>query len=163
MEGHKFLNAYFIDEERTVVESLWTEESTNLVREHTVIAEDGNAAWENLLKYIDIDTLHEMTYKRILDMDKEYKDQVIAIAKERGLVYDIDDENNINELTTVGIFRDFDEENDKEKLFLYKLKLFEVEAVKNSKDNKMKKKLRQSKSIIEATQVACSIALNSGT
>ena len=164
MQGHKLLNAYFIDEERTLVECLWMEELTNIVREETIEAKDGDAVWENLLKHIDIDTLHEMTYKRIRDLDEAYKDQVIAIAKERGLIWEIDDiRSNANRLVIPSIFGDFDKENDKEKLFLYKLKLFEVEAIKNSKDAQMKKKLRQAKTIIEAIQVGCNIALSSGT
>ena len=50
-----------------------------------------------------------------------------------------------------------DPERDKEKLFLYKLQLFEVEHVKNSKSTKKKKELRQAKSILEATKIAISM------
>lgn len=158
MEGHKFLNAYFVNEERTVVESLWNEESTNLVREQIIVAEEGNAAWENLLKHIDIDTLHEMTFKRIRDLDEAYKDQVIAIAKERGMVYDIDSINtDIYKAIAKSLFTPFDANEDKEKLFMFKLQLFEEEHVKNSTNKALKTKLRKSKSILEATKAAIEI------
>ena len=67
MEDHSFLNAYFINEERTVVESLW-QDKEGVVRELTVEAREGDPAWENILNHIDIDTLHEMTFKRIRDL-----------------------------------------------------------------------------------------------
>ena len=31
MDGHKFINAYFTDEERTIVESLWEDEETGAI------------------------------------------------------------------------------------------------------------------------------------
>ena len=161
MEGHKFLNAYFIDEERTVVESLWEDESTNAIREHTVIAEDGNAAWKNLLEHIDIDTLHEMTFKRIRDLDNEYKDQVIAIAKERGMVYDIDSINtDIYKAIASTLFKPFDPEEDKEKLFMYKLQLFEEDHIKNITSKSQKTKLRKAKNLLEATEIAIELYKN---
>jgi len=158
MEGHKFLNAYFINEERTVVESLWEEESTGHVREQVIVAEEDNASWKYLLKYTDIDTLHEMTYKRIKTLDEAYEDQVIEIAKKRGMVYDIDSVNSVvYEAIVKAIFKPFDPTEDKEKLFMFKLQLFEQESIKNSKNKTLKSKLRKSKTVIEAIKAAIEI------
>ena len=157
MEGHKFLNAYFINEERTVVESLW-EDGSGHVREQVVVAEDDNASWKYLLEYIDIDTLHEMTYKRIRALDEAYEDEVIEIAKQRGMVYDIDSVNSVvYEAIVKAIFKPFDPTEDKEKLFMFKLQLFEQESIKNSKNKTLKSKLRKSKTVIEAIKAAIEI------
>jgi len=161
MQGHKFLNAYFTDEERTIVESLWEEESTGIVREEIIEAKDGDAAWEDLLTYIDIDTLHEMTFKHIRDLDNMYKDQVIAIAKERGMVYDIDAINtDIYKAIASSLFKPFDPEEDKEKLFLYKLQLFEEDHIKNNTNKSQKTRLRKAKTLLEATRIAIELYEN---
>lgn len=161
MQGHKFLNAYFTDEERTIVESLWEEETTGTVRVEIIEAKDGDVAWEDLLTHMDIDTLHEMTFKRIRDLDNEYKDQVIAIAKDRGMVYDIDAINtDIYKAIASSLFKPFDPEEDKEKLFLYKLQLFEEDHIKNNTNKSQKAKLRKAKTLLEATRIAIELYEN---
>ena len=161
MQGHKFLNAYFTDEERTIVESLWEEETTGTVRAEIIEAKEGDAAWEDLLTHTDIDTLHEMTFKRIRDLDNEYKDQVIAIAKERGMVYDIDAINtDIYKAIASSLFKPFDPEEDKEKLFLYKLQLFEEDHIRNNTNKSQKSRLRKAKTLLEATQIAIELYEN---
>lgn len=160
MQDHKFLNAYFTDEERTTVESLWEEESTGTVRSEIIEAKGGDVAWEDLLTHVDIDTLHEMTFKRIRALDNEYKDQVIAIAKERGMVYDIDSVNtDVYKAIAATLFASFDPTEDKEKLFMFKLQLFEVEQIRDSKDKEGKKKIRQAKTMLTACQAAISVYL----
>ena len=49
-------------------------------------------------------------------------------------------------------------QRDKEKLFLYKLQLFETDAIKKSRKTKKKKELRQAKTIKEATLIALSMS-----
>jgi hypothetical protein len=58
-------------------------------------------------------------------------------------------------IATKAIFEDADAALEKEKLFLYKLQLFELDKIKNSKDAPLKKQLRQAKTVIEATKLAC--------
>ena len=138
MEVHSFLNAYFINEERTVVESLW-QDKKGAVRELTVESREGDPAWENILNHIDIDTLHEMTFKRIRDLDNAYKEQVIAVAKERNMIYDIDSINTeIYKAIAAALFAPFDPVEDKEKLFMFKLQLFEVDAIRECTDKTAK-------------------------
>lgn len=158
MQGHKFLNAYFTDEERTIVESLWEEETTGTVRVEIIEAKDKDVAWEDLLTHIDIDTLHEMTFKQIRELDNQYKDQVIAIAKDRGMVYDIDSVNtDVYKAIAAALFAPFDATEDKEKLFMFKLQLFEVEEIRDSKDKEGKKKIRRAKTMLTACQAAINV------
>ena len=154
--GHEFIRAHFSNNERTTVESFWTDGEVERVE--YIEAKEGDPNWENLLTHIDIDTLHEATYQHIKEQNAVFEDSVIKLAKERGLLYDIDElSTDTYKVLSHILFKEFDEEQDKEKLFLYKLQLFEVPAVKKSKSSAKKKKLRQAKNILEATKVAISI------
>jgi len=164
MEGHKFIKAMFANNEKNVVESHWqNEEDDNIVRVEYCPAEDGDEVYEMVKKHMDIETLHDETYEHIKAQDRVYREAIISVAKEEGLVWDIRDFESDNKLAdsmkiaTRTIFETADNspEGKKEKLFLYKLQLFEVEAIKGSKNTNLKKKLRQAKSVIEATKIAC--------
>ena len=48
-------------------------------------------------------------------------------------------------------------EEDKEKLFMYKISLFEADLIKNCTDKELKTKLRRTKNIVEATKAAIAI------
>ena len=156
--GHEFLSAYFSDNEKTTVESYWATPDGKETRVEYIEAKEGDPNWENLLTHIDIDDLHEATYKQIRAQNEAFEDDVIKIAKERGMIYDIDEmSGDTHKVIAQTLFAPFDETQNKEKLFLYKLQLFEVEAVKQCKDRKKKKELRQAKTLIEATKVVISI------
>jgi hypothetical protein len=156
--GHEFLSAYFSDNEKTTVESYWATPDGKETRVEYIEAKEGDPNWENLLTHIDIDDLHEATYKQIRAQNEAFEDDVIKIAKERGMIYDIDEmSGDTHKVIAQTLFAPFDETQNKEKLFLYKLQLFEVEAVKQCKDREKKKELRQAKTLIEATKVVISI------
>ena len=154
MKGHTFVTAHFSNNERTIVEVVWEKDGKNILQ--YVEANDNSTAWKNLLTYVNIDDLHELTYKHIRSQHEAFEDTVIKIAKARGMLHDLNEmrNQNIHKLITDTIFGAFDEEKDKERLFLYKLKLFELEKIKKSKKDSLKKKLRQSKTVIEATEIA---------
>ena len=151
--GHEFVRAYFSNNERTTVESFWTDGEVERVE--YIEAKDGDPNWENLLTHINIDDLHEATYKHIREQNEVFEDSIIKIGKERGLLYDINEiDTDVYKVLAQCLFGPFDEEKDKEKLFLYKLQLFELDAIKKTKSKIKKKNLRQAKSIIEATKIA---------
>ena len=159
IEGHNFVKAYFTNNERTIVESLWVNDK-NEVRILEIEAEDDSPSWKELLTYINIDNLHEATYNYIKEKNDDYYDTVIAIARERSLIYDVDTINsNVSVAIAKTLFKDFDPENDKEALFMFKLGLFEVPKIKDSSNKELKAKLRKAKSIIEALHVSCEICL----
>ena len=156
--GHEFLSAHFSDNEKTTVESYWITPNGKHTRVEYIEAKEGDPNWENLLTHIDIDELHEATYKQIRAQNEAFEDDVIRIAKERGMVYDFDEQNtDVYKAFVQVIFGEFDPERDKEKLFLFKLQLFEADAVKSSKSSAKKKKLRQAKTMIDATKAALSM------
>ena len=160
MEGHKFVKAIFANEEKNIVESYWQNEKDE-VRVEFCPAEDGDEVYEMVKKHIDMENVHEETYENIKAQDRIYREAVLSIAKQDGYVWDIKDletDNKIEHLfkiTTKAIFEDADAALEKEKLFLYKLQLFELDKIKDSKDSALKKQLRQAKTVIEATKIAC--------
>jgi hypothetical protein len=159
IEGHIFVDAYFTNNERTVVETVWFSEDDQAYRTYNIIAEDGEADWHKLLETINVDDIHERTYKKIKEQDEILKDSVVEVATERGLIYDVNvvSSDMYNALVRV-LFDKFDEEEHKEKLFMMKLKLFEYPAIQRSKNNKLKSELRKAKTPLEATKIAIQIA-----
>ena len=111
-----------------------------------------------MLTHIGIDQLHENTYKYIREQNDLFEHQVIEIAKKRGLVYDIStDSTAAFKVAAEIIFKQFDEKQLKEYLFVYKLNLFESEFIKNSKNREMKASIRKATTIVEATMAACEL------
>ena len=160
--GHEFLTAHFSNNERTIVEAYWTTPDGKDTRVEYIEAKDGDANWEALLKHVDIDTLHELTFKFIKQNRKAFEDDVVEIAKKEGLIYDISSVNTDMYRAIVNtVFTSFDKEKDKEKLFMFKLQLFEVPEIRLSKDRDLKAKLRKSNTIIDSIKYAIEIVENS--
>ena len=156
LEGYSVKSAFFRDSARTVVEVVWehsdTEEQDQVEYINAAIDSRGAAAeaspeWTNLLKHIDIATLHKNTGNYILDQQKAFEVQVEAIAKKKGMVVNSDKTHPIVEML-------FNRESTKEDLFLYKLQLFELAQIKASKDRATKALLRKSDNMIDITKYA---------
>ena len=156
--GHEFLTAHFSNNERTTVESYWVTPDGKETRVEYIEANPDDTAWKKLLTHIDIDSLHEATYKHIKAQNEAFEDNVIQLAKSRGMIYDVDEmSGDVHKVIAQALFAPFDETQDKEKLFLYKLQLFEVEAIRKCTDSDKKRELRQAKTVIEATKIAIDI------
>jgi hypothetical protein len=154
---HKFVSAHFTDNARTTVEVEW-EAPDGKTRVEYIMAEEDNVNWKNLLEHISIDELHEATYKYIKNSQRTFEIQAMQIAKDQGLLQDIKDKNVINEAIIKILFEKEEEDGDsKNTLFVFKLKLFELEFVKNCKTKKLKSDLRKAKNIREALKVAIKI------
>lgn len=158
-KDYKFVDAYFTNNDRTIAEVVWSDTNDELHIE-IIEAKDGDKAWERLLEHASIDNIHERTYEFIKEHNMTYEEEVIRIAKKHNLIYDVDTINsNVSVAVAKTLFKDFDAENDKEALFMFKLGLFEVPEIKEAKNKELKAKLRKAKSIIEALHVSCEICL----
>ncbi len=154
--GYNFVDAHFSNNERTLVKSLWTNGSET--QEQTIEAKDGDAQWVDLLTHIDIDKLHENTYKYIKQSQKAFEETALKIAKDRGILTDFQDKATVNDAIVKTLFGEEDDSSDsKNTLFVLKLKLFELEFVKNCKTRKLKSDLRKAENIIQAIKVAIEI------
>ena len=75
--GHEFLSAHFSDNEKTNVEAYWITPDGKETRVEHIEAKKGDPSWENLLTHIDIDALHEATYKNIKESQKDFEAMAI--------------------------------------------------------------------------------------
>ena len=159
LPGHEFLTAHFSDNERTNVEVYWVTPDGLETRVENIEAKAGDPNWEDLLTHISLEKLHEATYKHMQDNDMAFKEDVIRIAKERGLIHDLSNLNDVETMKLIVefIFGPFDPEKDKEKLFMFKLKLFEVDKIKKSTNREMKAKLRKAENLMDAIKAALEI------
>ena len=158
--GHEFLHAHFSNNDRTIVESYWITPDGKETRVEHIEAKEGDPNWENLLTHIDIDTLHEATFKHIKDQNKAFEETVMKIAKDQGITTSIEEIPNLELLSwfcKLLFVNEPDAEESKETLFNLKLKLFEMDFVKDCQKRTLKTKLRKAQNLRETFSVALEI------
>jgi|TARA_B110000467_G_C18275407_1_gene455046 hypothetical protein len=156
--------AHFTNNERTEIEvMLFAEESTEdavVLIPYNIEAKDGDADYNWLVSKIDIDMVHENTFNKFRKENEQYKENIVAVGKEMGLIFDdVGVDTNLYDELVETLFAPFVEEDMKEKLFLMKLKLFDMDAIKSSKNRELKAKLRKSKDFMSAIKYATMITL----
>ena len=82
---------------------------------------------------------------------------IIATGKEMELIVADKLEGNMHEALIDVLFEPFDEVEMKESLFLLKLKVFEMDAIKSSKDRETKAKLRKAKNFVDVVKYTTQI------
>jgi hypothetical protein len=160
MNSMKFVSAYFKDNDRKHVLSYWEDpESPGDLVEIVIEADDTDSEWKELLTHIALDEIHTNTWNYIKDSEQALKDQVIDIAKDNGWLINMDDggTSDFHKILVDMIFDPYDEEIHKEKLFFFKLQLFEKDFMKNSKDKEGKKKVRRAATPLDALKAAIEI------
>jgi len=157
----EFLTAYFSNNERTVAKAIYEDDEGNQIP-YIISCEDGNPQWEKLLEKLSIDELHENTVNWFREQQIAYEEQIIELGKERGMIIDaVENSTDLYKAMAKALFTPFDMEEDKEKLFLYKLTLFENDVIKDSNNKELKASLRKAPDIISATKIAIQIAEDS--
>ena len=156
--------AHFTNNERTEIEvMLFSEDSTEddvVLIPYNIEAKDGDADYEWLISKIDIDQVHENTFNKFRKENEQYKENIVAVGKEMGLIFDDKGvDTNLYDALVETLFAPFVEKDMKEKLFLMKLKLFDMDAIKSSKNRELKAKLRKSKDFMSTIKYATMIAL----
>lgn len=150
----RFIDAYFTNNEKTVVTTLWENDNKEVIEE-TVLAEANEPAWENLLNQpnVTLDNIHERTFNRNKEQRELFEQSIIDIAKRDGLWEDIHEHTWTHDhvLLKVANMILLDEEDIKgEALFKFKLKLFENKLVEESTNREAKSELRKSKNYYDA-------------
>ena len=137
----KLHDAYFFNDDRSIVRTIWHDnDSKEIIRD--IPAQEDNAQYRKFMVEMNkaggIDALHERTYEYLKDTQENFENQVVEIAKARGMWSDLV-ENDSSVLAKVSelIMLDLDQIED-EKLFKFKLKLFEEDIVTNSTDRQLK-------------------------
>ena len=152
------IGAYFIDNDRQNIEILTTSEDKKQIIPTIIPFDENNPSFKELTSVITVDDLHENTYKKKKAEQKIFEQKVIEIAKKDGLMLDDTriDSNSYNKLVKAI----FEQGENEDQLFALKIALFEVADIRDSKDSELKKKLRQSKTKIEAIKIAFEITNN---
>ena len=146
------ISAYFIDNERQNIEVLTRSEDGTKVIPTIIPFYENNHLYKELISIITVDKLHEDTYNKKKQEQKDFEAMAMRIAKKTGLVLDKSKiETKFYPEVLNAIFND--EENE-EHLFALKLALFELDKIRDSKDDESKKKLRQSKNKIDVLKIA---------
>ena len=155
---HKVHFAHFTDDNKDTIRLELVEPTLNSktgdddvqLIEYYLEAKEGNAEFEELLKIVDIDALHENTVNYIRQERDRFEQTVMEIGIRENLIHNTDPiTSNIYETITELLFSPFDEEKQKEQLFMMKLKIFEVDEIKSSKNRPLKAKLRKAKNFVD--------------
>ena len=156
---HEYVHAYFTDDKRTTIEAYWRdpEAEDKLTMEVEYIeAKEGDASYDHLMKFVTIDQLHENTFKFIKEQKQTMDEAILTVGKAQGMIYDVDNVNTKMYEALIKTLFGYDPEAEgaKETLFLFKLAVFENEAINKSKDRTLKSKIRKAATIMEATKYA---------
>lgn len=147
-----FLTAYFIDNERKNIEVQTTAEDKKSVFTTIIPYEENNPQYQALIKFMNIDQLHESTYQKNKTEQEQFEKSVIRIAEKTGLLLDRETlDTKFYPSLVNAIFKDIENEDH---LFALKLALFELEEIRDSKNEDAKKKLRQAKNKLDIIQAA---------
>ena len=152
------IGAYFIDDDRKNIEVLTTSEDKKQIIPFILPFDENNISFKELTSIITVDDLHENTYQKKKDEQKIFEKKVIEIAKKDGLLVDDTkiDSKSYNKLVKAI----FEQGENEDQLFALKIALFEVTEIRDSKNDELKKKLRQSKNKIDTLKFAFEIIDN---
>lgn len=151
IEGHKLIEAHFCNDEKTSIEIYWqhddVENLESTVRVEYCKADESDEVYNWLLTQMSIDDLHEATFKNIKVQDELYREQVIAIAKEDGLIFDEKSDATSTAALLANVLFNDDQLHQKELLFQFKLQVFEMDEVKSA-SSAVKSRIRKSETIV---------------
>tara|TARA_B100000073_G_scaffold188435_1_gene156042 strand:- start:99 stop:578 length:480 start_codon:yes stop_codon:yes gene_type:complete len=152
------IGAYFIDNDRKNIEVLTTSEDKKQIIPTIMPFDENNPMFKELTSIITVDQLHENTYQKKKDEQKIFETKVMEIAKKDGLLVDDTkiDSKSYNKLVKAI----FEQGENEDQLFALKIALFELPDIRDSKNEELKKKLRQSKNKIDTLKVAFEIIGN---
>ena len=148
-----YFTAYFIDNDRYNIDVLTRSDDDKKLISTIIPFDTANVNYQQLMKIITLDELHENTYVKKNKEREEFERQVLKIARKENLIM----EGNIVDTKFLNIMVDtiFNyTDKDKDQLFALKIALFEVDKIKNAPNDEKKSKLRKANTLIEALQSA---------
>ena len=152
-DEENFITAHFIDNERKNIEVLLKSEDETAVNPYILEYDVDNPICQELLKLCSLDQLHENTYNKKQEERKVFVNQDKTISQKEGLIKHIIEEVNPK---FIELMMDFLLSNKKEhidRLFNFKIYLFEQDIVKNCKDQSLKSSIRKAKTPLEALKI----------
>ena len=148
-----YITAHFIDNERKNIHVLLKSDDGTSVYPYILEYNPDDPICQEFLKLCSLDQLHQNTWLKKKEERKDFVNQVKRIAQKEGLIEQIIDEVNPK---FIKLMMDFLLSNKKEhidRLFNFKIYLFEQDIVKNCKDQSKKTAIRKSKTPLEALKI----------
>tara|TARA_B100000927_G_C16246297_1_gene381596 strand:+ start:39 stop:542 length:504 start_codon:yes stop_codon:yes gene_type:complete len=145
-----FVDAYFIDNERQNIEILATNEDKTKVFPTIIPFDENNDMFKSLTSIMTLDELHENTYNKKKEERKLFIDQIKRIAQKEGLIKQIVEHVDSDFFKLMFDFLLSDKQEHIDRLFNFKIYIFEQDIVKNSKNESVKTAIRKSKTPLEA-------------
>tara|TARA_B100000035_G_scaffold165379_1_gene141051 strand:- start:230 stop:760 length:531 start_codon:yes stop_codon:yes gene_type:complete len=168
IDGNIFVDAYFIDEERKTLETVWFNPDNKEYNSQIIIAEEGDSEWEKFLKTpiddagrcVTLEDLYERTYIRLKEIEETHKKIIIdSVLSEDKFLSEAKQDFNKQSMTkllevifTLDGREDSTEEENRERLFLLKLATFEWDKLKDT-DKDFKKNIRKAKDVYEVLSI----------
>ena len=145
-----FVDAYFIDNERQNIEILATNEDKTKVFPTIIPFDENNDMFKSLTSIMTLDELHENTYNKKKEERKLFEDQIKRIAEKEGLVKKIVENVDSNFFNVMFDFLLSNKQEHIDRLFNFKIHIFEQELIKKSNNEEAKTAIRKSKTPLEA-------------
>ena len=147
----KIIEAYYTNKEKTSIEVIYKDGEKAI--NHYLTYDSSHPDFQDLLKEYGSENLLKSTTDRL----NNYRTQLKKVVSDyqQGALKVAEDEVSSLRNNFFNSLISFDQENQKhlEYLFTLKLKVFEVEQVKNSTDQEKKDLIRNSKTILEVLNI----------
>ena len=147
-----YITAHFIDNERKNIEVLLTSSDGTKVNPYILEYDVDNPICQELLKISPLDELHENTYIKKQEERKDFVIQVKKIAQKEGLIKRILENVDSEFMTLMMDFLLSGKKEHIDRLFNFKIFLFEQDIVKSAKES-MKTAIRKSGTPLEALKI----------
>ena len=149
-----FVEASFIDNDRKNIEVLTKSDDGEAVIPTIIPFNEENHMFKELMEVTTLDKLHEDTHNKKKAESELYKQEVMRIAKEDGLlssmVSNVAKEESNDEYFTSIIDAITTKQDDEDHLFAFKIAVFDqIKQISESDNVEGKKKIRQAKNKIE--------------
>tara|TARA_B100000929_G_scaffold122121_1_gene96775 strand:- start:202 stop:693 length:492 start_codon:yes stop_codon:yes gene_type:complete len=145
-----FITAHFIDNERKNIEVLLKSDDGTAVNPHILEYDVSNPNCQELLKFISLDQLHENTYTKKQEERKVFEAMIKRVARKEGLIKRIIEDVDPDFFKLLFDFLLSNKKEHIDRLFNFKIFIFEQDVVKNSKNETIKSAIRKSKTPLEA-------------
>ena len=147
-----YITAHFIDNERKNIQVLLKSDDETSVYTYIIAYNPDDPICQEFLKLCSLDQLHENTYIKKQEERKDFVNQVKRIAQKEGLLKTIIENVDSEFMTLMLDFLLSDKKEHIDRLFNFKIFLFEQDIVKNAEENK-KTAIRKSKTPLEALKI----------
>ena len=132
-----FISARYIDEAKENIEILLKD--GDITRPHIIEHDEASKDFKDLIKMVSVDDLHEKTVNHNREQRKAFEESIKIIAENEGLSFKNLKQDEIFDIIVDTLQEVIDEEN----LFRFKLKIFDIPSVQESKSRKIKADIRK--------------------